>query len=180
MRRTLTDDGASSEFEQQFRLVQRSAWRWEQQPVYEIGFEQANVEAFLAGNPVDPMTVEGLAYWFRQVAEQTSRGITISRVRILEEPPTPYQRWEKWLDRWNTGAGERIDYLNRSQLAKLGAPAFAPTADWWLFDDEQLMVMHHDEVGHRIRVELFLGEPENETALQWRDKLITAAQSGMF
>lgn len=177
MRRTLTDDGADSEFEQQFRMMTRSAWRWEQQPVYEVSGEQGNVNAFLAGHPEDPMDDPFVAQWMHQVAIETAAGKTIGRVRIIEEPPTDYQRWELWLDRWNTEAGETIDYLNRSQLAGVGRPSFAPDSDWWLFDDERLAVMHFDSAGVRIMVELLVGEPEILLALQWRDKLVAAARS---
>jgi hypothetical protein len=153
MRRTLTDGDFGTEFWQQLATYRRSAWRWENQPVYEITDERASVDAFLAGHPADPMDDPYLGAWMRQVAEQTAAGKVIGRVRVLEEPPTDYQRWERWLDRWNTGAGERIDYLTRSQAGTLGVPPFG-SCDWWLFDDQRLMLMYFDHAGVRVGVEL--------------------------
>ena len=153
MRRTLTDGDFGTEFWQQLATYRRTAWRWENQPVYEITDEQASVDAFLAGRPADPMGVPYLAPWMRQVAEQTAAGKAIGRVRVLEEPPTDYQRWERWLDRWNTAAGEQIDYLTRSQAAALGEPPFG-ACDWWLFDNQRVMLMRFSPAGVRISVEL--------------------------
>lgn len=178
MRRTLTDDGASSEFEEQFRTIQRSAWRWEQQPVYEIFDEDVQVDAFLAGNPLDPMQDRYIGPWLRQVAALSVAGRTIARVRVFEEPPTDYQRWEQWIGRWNAEAGEVIEYLTRSQADGLGPPPFAPKSDWWLFDEERLMIMSFDDQGVRIGVDLLVEEPEIELANQWRKKVIIAVRRG--
>jgi hypothetical protein len=121
MRRTLTDGDFSGEFWQQLAGYRHTAWRWESQPIYTIGAEAENVGAFLAEAPADPMADPYLAPWMHQVAEQVATGRLIGRVRVLEEPPTDYQRWELWLDRWNTDAGERIDYLTRAQAHTPGA-----------------------------------------------------------
>lgn len=176
MRRTLTDAGVGTEFWQAFETYEHSAWRWEQQPIYEITDERASIDALLAGHPLDPMEDPYLGPWMRQVALQTAQGKTIARVRVIEEPPTPYQQWERWLDRWNLRAGEVIEYLPRSAMRELGPPPFEPDSDWWLFDDERLMLLHFDEAGRRVRVELLVDEPENEMALRWREKVIAAAR----
>lgn len=153
MRRTLTDGDFRTEFWQQLAGFQHSAWRWENQPVYAIADERASVEAFLAGSPADPMQDPYLSPWMYQVAQQTAEGRRIGRVRVMEEPPTDYQRWELWLDAWNTGAGEQIGYLDRSQAAQLGEPPFG-LCDWWLFDSDRVMLMHFDSAGVRVSVEL--------------------------
>lgn len=155
MRRDLTDGDFAGEFWDQLAGFQRTAWRWENQPFYEIGAELPNVDAFLAGHPADPMQNEYLAPWMRQVAAQTAAGKQIGRVRVIEEPPTEYQRWERWLDRWNTDAGEAIMYLPRSYVRQnLSAQEPFPGTDWWLFDDARVMIMHFDGAGQRVRVEL--------------------------
>lgn len=155
MRRDLTDGDFSGEFWDQLANFQRTAWRWENQPVYEIGPERANIEAFLAGTPHDPMADEYLAPWMHQVAAQTTARKQIGRVRVVEEPPTDYQRWERWLDRWNREAGEAILYLPRSYVRRhLQFMAPFEGTDWWLFDDARVMIMHFDAQGVRTRVEL--------------------------
>lgn len=163
MRRILTDGDFGTEFWQQLATYRNSAWRWENQPVYEITDEAASIDAFLANRPADPMDDPYLAPWMRQVSEQTAAGKAIGRVRVLEEPPTDYQRWELWLDAWNTAAGEEIQYLTRTQARRLADHAPFGDADWWLFDDARVMIMHFDARGRRIRVELS-DEPEDVAA----------------
>lgn len=174
MRRTLTDGDFSTEFWQMLATYRHTAWRWENQPVYEIADERRNFEAFLTGHPEDPMGDPYIAPWMLQVAEQVQAGRHIARVRVIEEPPTDYQRWELWLDRWNTAAGERIDYLTRSQAAALGGPLFE-NADWWLFDDSHVMLMHFDEAGRRVRVELTGDTVDVLAARLWRTRALHAA-----
>ncbi|SNY72790.1 DUF6879 family protein [Paractinoplanes atraurantiacus] len=163
MRRVLTDGGPGTEFWEAFETFQLSAWRWEQQPVYEITDEHASIEAFLAGRPSDPMKDPYLSPWMHQVAEQTAAGKPIGRVRVLEEPPTDYQRWELWLDAWNTAAGEKIQYLTRTQARGLAERAPFGDTDWWLFDSARVVIMHFDSDGRRIKVEL-TDDPEDVAA----------------
>jgi hypothetical protein len=102
--------------------------------------------------------------------------MTYGRVRIVDTPPTDYQRWMQWMDRWNGEAGEEILYLTRQGAREAGIiPQIGPD-DWWLFDDERLVVMRHDGDGRRIQAELFMNEPEVEQALQWRERTIRAAR----
>jgi hypothetical protein len=153
MRRDLSDGDFAGEFWEQLSGYRETAWRWEAQPVYAIDAEQDLIDAWRSGRPADPLTDEYLGPWMRQVAEQTATGRQIGRVRVMEEPPTEYQRWELWLDRWNVAAGEQIDYLTRSQAASLGPSPFGD-ADWWFFDTRRVMIMHFDAAGFRCRVEL--------------------------
>jgi hypothetical protein len=184
MRRTLTDGDFGTEFWRQLATYRQSAWRWEQQPVYAITDEQASIDAFLSDHPEDPMADAYIAPWMHQVAEQTAAGKSIGRVRVLEQPPTDYQRWEIWLDSWNRAAGEEILYLSRrgrNQLAAVGpAVRSAPDADWWLFDagtpDARLMIMHFDPRGVRVRVELADDPQLLAQATEWKGLAVLAAR----
>jgi hypothetical protein len=170
MRKTITDE----EFWRQLATFERSAWRFEQQPSYAIGYEQKIIDDFLAGHPSPPDTV--LEEWMTQVAEQTAAGKTVGRVRIIDEPMTDYQRWLKWLDAWNLKSGETIDYLTRRYAREVGLLPAVGASDWWLFDDERLMLMIFDEAGRRVRVELLTDEPEVAKARRYRDLAIRAAR----
>jgi hypothetical protein len=100
---------------------------------------------------------------------------TYGRVRIVETPPTDYQRWMQWMDRWNREAGEDILYLTRQGARDAGIiPQIGPD-DWWLFDDSRLVVMRHDEFGRRIEAEMYEDESEVGQARQWRERAIRAA-----
>jgi hypothetical protein len=101
------------EFADQFRRFEHTAFRLELQRAYREPSEAETVAKFLGGDPEPPTQVDGLRAWFEQVAAQTREGKCIERVRVHEDPPTDYQRWERWIDRWNTEAGETIRYLTR-------------------------------------------------------------------
>jgi hypothetical protein len=175
MRRVLTDGGPGTEFWQEFETFKRSAWRWEQQPAYYIGYEHEQFDKFLAGRPEPPTENADLGDWMRQVARHVAEGKTYGRVRVVEMPPTDYQRWMQWMDWWNRTAGEDIRYLSRNYARKSGIiPAIGPD-DWWLFDNKRLVVMHHDAEGRRIRVEAFEGEPEVARARKWRRRAVAAS-----
>jgi hypothetical protein len=180
MRRTLTDKGPETEFWQQLREYQSSAWRFEQQRQYDVGYEDVQLQAFLNGDPESPMDNPELGGWMRQVAAQRAAGRTIGRVRIVDSPITDYQRWMAWMDRWNVEAGERIDYLLRADLARV-SPAPFGDADWWLFDearpDARVMIMYFTEAGYRHRVELETDLAAIAEAADFKRKVVALARS---
>jgi hypothetical protein len=171
MRRIITDE----EFWQQLAGFEHSAWRWEQQPAYYIGYEHEQFDKFLAGEPEPPTANRELGEWMAQVSRQVSEGKTVGRVRVVQTPLTDYQRWMRWMDRWNRKAGENIQYLTRQAAEIAGIIPQVGPHDWWLFDDQRLMVMHHDEQGMPVRYELFDDEPEVEQAIRWRTLAVDAA-----
>lgn len=161
MRRILSDDGTlGSEFEQALTGAQRSLWRFEQQPAYAIDDEGGLFTAFRDGVKIPPTQAPGLCAWFDQVRTQTRAGMRIGRVRVIDIPPTEYQRWLQYIDRWNRDAGEEIYYLPRrayenhnvNERSKLHS-SFGP-ADWWLIDEKLIVIMHIDAAGVRTKVEL--------------------------
>lgn len=171
MRRTISND----EFWAQLADYTRSAWRWEQQPAYDVSYEQDQWEAWLAGQPIPPTENKELGEWMTQVRRQTDSGRTIGRVRVVDTPITEYQKWMRWMDKWNRDAGETVHYLSRARAQAEGIiPQIGPN-DWWLFDDARLMLMHHDKQGRPVRYELVEDEPEVAQAIRWRALAIAAA-----
>ncbi|GAB1639600.1 DUF6879 family protein [Krasilnikovia sp. MM14-A1259] len=179
MGRALTDAGPETEFWQQLRDYDHSAWRFEQQRQYDIGYEETQLRAFLDGHPESPMENPELGAWMRQVAAQTRAGKTIGRVRIVDTPITDYQRWMAWMDRWNTEAGEQIDYLLRSMLNQLPPAPFGDT-DWWLLDEgtsqARVMIMHFDECGYRRLVELETDPAALSAASEFRRRVVSLSR----
>lgn len=174
MRRALTDGAPGTEFWQTFLDFERSAWRWEHQPAYHIGYEHQQFDDFLDGRPQPPTDNPDLGEWMGQVERQVAEGKSIGRVRIVDQPPTDYQRWMQWLDRWNREAGEVIHYLTRSAARQAGLPV-DDRIDFWLFDDTRLVLMHHDSQGRRVKVEMVVDEPEVTAARRLRQVALRAA-----
>lgn len=161
----LTDD----EFAEQLRTFDHTAFRLELQPAYSEPSEHDTVAKFLAGDPEPPTDVPGLSAWFQQINELTQQGKRVERVRVHDEPPTDYQRWERWIGRWNVEAGERISYLTREKAHEIGLLPAAGDVDWWLLDSTRLILMRFDEVGHRINNELVTNPATIVQACAWRD-----------
>jgi hypothetical protein len=180
MRQTITDGGPGTGFWLEFEQFQRSAWRWEAQPSYWIGYETEQFDDFLSGDPKPANENPDLRDWFAQVHRQTHlEGKTVGRVRVVNEPITEYQQWMRWMDHWNRQAGETIQYLSRAGADQVGLIAATGATDWWLFDDERLMLMHFDDTYRRVKVEVLVDEPEVEQARRWRALAIATANAEM-
>lgn len=148
---------------------QRTAFRLEAQPVYYVPAEQDLLAQLRAGHSMAADEVPELREWFDRVAERTRQGARIERVRIYDDPPTDYQRWERWCDPWNIQAGEVIRYLPRQQACDIGLLPAAGPEDWWLFDDRYLIVMSFDACGHMTRIERTDDDATVVQAIAWRD-----------
>jgi hypothetical protein len=111
----------------------RVAFRMEDQEE-PLAFEQDAYARFLAGSPPEPGEWAEWQGWLDRVREMTAHGKLISRVAIISDPPTPYQRWRIWGARWHREAGEGIRFLACGEAAALG---ITRPCNWWLFDGKQ-------------------------------------------
>lgn len=153
------------EFNRLLAEFSRSAFRLETQPAYELGYERAEFDRFLAGSPTSPPDVAWWRPWLDRIAAMTGEGKTVSRVRVLESPPTPYQRWELWAAPWHAEAGEDIRYMTRTTAQQLGLPL---DSDWWLLDDERLIVMRYTSSGTVTGKELVTDKGLVALHSEWR------------
>lgn len=165
MGRRLTE----AEWAEQLRSFDHTAFRLEVQPTYAEAEETSTVKRFLAGDPQDPTEVPELQAWFDQVDALIQQGKRIERVRVHDNPPTPYQQWVRWIGTWNAKAGELIRYMTRAQARDVGLMPADGKVDWWLLDSSRLVVMRFDDDGHRIENELVTDPAEVVQACAWRD-----------
>jgi hypothetical protein len=160
------------EFAELLRTFKRSAWRWETQDAYALNYERADYERFLAGTSVPPTQIGWWREWLEQVAAQTSAGKTIARVRVLAEPPTDYQRWMLWAAPWYARAREDITYMTRGRAADLRLPL---EVDWWLLDDERLILMLFTDAGE-VSGKILITDPGIVARYrEWRDLAVRNA-----
>jgi hypothetical protein len=160
------------ELERLLRTARRSAFRLETRDHYALGYEARDYERFLAGSPVPPPELDWWRPWLDQIAAQVKEGKQLGRVRILAEPPTDYQRWELWAAPWHARAGEQIAYMPRSKARKIGLP---DTSDWWLIDDEKLIIMRFDAEGRITGKTLYTDTPTLKQHRKWRDLAVRNA-----
>lgn len=161
----LTDE----EFGQALRSFEHSAFRLELQDAYAEPSEAKLFAAFLSGNPYPATEVPELRDWYKSVAAHVGDGKRIERVRVQQEPPTSYQQFERWLDRWNLEAGEIMRYMTRERAHEIRLLPTVGDQDWWLLDSARLIVMQFDNEGHRIRNELVTDPVTVLQACKWRD-----------
>jgi hypothetical protein len=162
------------EFDHALATFRHAAFRLEQQPVYAVSYEADNVAAFLAGDPQPPGQVPALADWFDQVRAHTVAGRTMTRVRIHDEPPTDYQRWIQWLEPWNIAAGEVMYHLGRTAARTAGLTA--DLGDFWLIDDEQVILMTFDQHGNLVDATCTDEAGDVSAAHATRDRAIEASR----
>ncbi len=163
--RLLTD----GEFGQALRSFEHTAFRLELQDAYTEPSEAALLAAFLSDDPFPATEVPELRDWYENVAAHVRDGKRVERVRVQQEPPTSYQRFERWLDQWNLREGEIMRYLTRDRAHEIGLLPAAGDQDWWLLDSAQLIVMRFDREGHRIENKLVTDPATVLQACKWRD-----------
>ncbi|MGH3736673.1 MAG: DUF6879 family protein [Micromonosporaceae bacterium] len=168
----LTDD----EWLALFDDIRYTAFRLELQPAYNEPNEKDSLRRFLAGEQVVSDDIPGWATWVTIVRSLTERGGRMERVRVHEDPPTDYQRWERALGDANVEAGEVIWYLTREQAHQSGLLPDAGRVDWWLFDSHKLVQMHFDEEFTRVRNELVTDPAAVVRANVWRDLALCHAR----
>lgn len=161
-----------SEFRGAVLDITTSAFRAERQPFYLEEPEEELRRAFLRGDAEPPADIPFFQDWYAQIQEHVRAGRRIGRVRIHSDPPSEYQRYERWLGIWNERAGEQILYLARERARELGLLDDTQT-DWWLLDagqdSQRLIVMTFNAEGRRIRNEVVTAPVAVQEAIAWRD-----------
>lgn len=87
VREYVSDD----EFTDLFRAYRYTAWRLETRSWYGNVGEDKPFQEWLAGK--DP-GIEWLKPWLTMVREELVKGKRMERVRIVDDPPSDYLRWE--------------------------------------------------------------------------------------
>lgn len=130
-------------FDQHFT---RTAFRVEAIDVYDVETDGDDVARYLSGEPEpDPARKKA---WLDQLRAENAAGKHRSRVHILRTPLNDYLRYEcEWGYAYNVQAGEEIRILDLTEAA---LPDGLILEEFWLFDNERVLLMHYDEKGHFV------------------------------
>ncbi|QYN37113.1 hypothetical protein K1T35_07635 [Pseudonocardia sp. DSM 110487] len=115
-------------FDSLFESFERTVFRLEALPAYEVG--GADAERFQAYHEGRPLSVRSVrtSPWLARIAVSTvTAGKAWSRVRVVDSPLSPYQRYSLEAYRESQAAGEEIFLAPRSAVRDWGP-------DFWLFD----------------------------------------------
>lgn len=143
-------------FDKLFDQFVTSVFRLEALPGYDVGDDE-DFAAWKAGKPEAPFSVV-TSPWAARLATTAMAGKKWSRVRVVSEPITDYERWELGAYQQTSALGEDIAVVGRSRAAGLTG-----TPDFWLFDGDQpggwVVEMVYDDQG-RPGTHLLHAEPE--------------------
>ena len=148
---------SEKEFSALLRSFERDAFHFEAQPAYALDYEREEFERFLKGRPRAPDEIGWWKPWLDRMRQYAAEGRRVSRVRIVDEPPTDYQRWLLWAVPWHAETGEDIRYMPRSRAERTGLPL---DADWWLLDGERVIVTRFTD-GGEIREKILITDPND-------------------
>lgn len=130
------------EFEGAFdSLLRESAFRFEQLNDYAVGPENEPFRRFLAGEPQD---ADWHKPWQDFVRNSLREGKTMARVHVVTEPLTDYLRFEVTCGYpLSVEAGEDVRIIRRP----VRLPVALPGHDFWIFNDNDVVIMDYDEDG---------------------------------
>jgi hypothetical protein len=131
----------------------RSAFRLECLPEYKVPQEEEWWAAFRRDGSLPELTPENDA-WLKLVHTHIQRGCSIQRVRVVSHPPTDYERFELALYSASVKAGEDIRIAGSSLVSPVaGEGRRTDMPDFWLFDDQLVVVLRYDREGRFIGTE---------------------------
>lgn len=147
------------DLEVEFATFTRSAWRLCSRDEYDVGGAEIGSILEWRQTGYAPEPDNG---WLPIVRAARRRGATVGRVQVLSRPLTEYARWLLSIYPQNILAGEDVSIAYRDEhpdrLADL-------CRDFWLFDDERVVVLHYDAHG------CFLGAVNGSTGLDYYRRL---------
>ncbi|MER0445910.1 DUF6879 family protein [Streptomyces sp. Edi4] len=135
-----------------FRDFQQEAWRLETLPQYRVPQEAEEIEAFLAGERIDPHAYSN--EYTDDLKRIRREGKSKGRVHVVTRPLSDYLRYEFMYYRPHAWAGEDIRIMDVT-----GRPnPLAGVQDFWSFDRSQIVLMNYGEDGTQISREVFEGD----------------------
>lgn len=140
------------DFDALFDTFRHSAYRLEALRAYQVGgLEEARFEAFQRGQPLPERSVR-TSPWVARIAVSTVKdGRDWSRTRVVDQPLTPFQRYQLESYRESQAVGEAVGLVERSRVGDVGS-------DFWLLDggtdSARAVVMRYDDDGHWLGADL--------------------------
>jgi hypothetical protein len=155
-------------FQQAFENAQRTIFRLETLQYYQgdPGFDR-----YQAGEAWQD--TDSKRHWVDLVRRRVSQGVLMQRVHVVTEPWSDYIRFELTQSYPpNLTAGEDI------RIVTAPAPWVGP--DFWMFDDQQVWLMHYDEAGALVGVEDASASTATVRACVARKEEALAASTPLF
>lgn len=127
----------------------RTARRVEARGSYDVAAERGQLERYLAGEPgPDP---DRSSPWLDELRRDTAAGKRWMWVYVVRSPLPDYMRMAlEWGYPANVRAGAKVRILD---LAERARPAGLVDEDFWLLDDDAVLIMCYGESGQLLGAE---------------------------
>lgn len=127
----------------------RKLFRLETLDHLDVSSDGGDFQRYLAGQSGPDMDRKNA--WLDVLRTEVAEGKHTYRVHVVRSPLTDYLRFDfEWGYVFNEQAGEHIGILD---LAERDAPPELLLQDFWLIDDEHLVLMHYDQHGRFVGAE---------------------------
>ncbi|WP_228983015.1 DUF6879 family protein [Streptomyces sp. DH12] len=146
-----------------FEVFEHTAWRLETRRRFASDEATDTYAQFIRG---EAPSWDLNSRWAKTIREKTSGGATVGRVRVVDRPPTPGQRYLLAHAEKNTAIGEDIRNMWRDEADRLDLPA----EDFWIFDSRLVALLRFDNEDNLVDVELITEPAEVVRYAQLRDR----------
>lgn len=164
---SLDDEG----FVRSFSDFEYTAYRLETLQEYDVTYERAEFQRFLAGEARGEFP--GIQNWINILQQGIRDGKRFQRVHVLTEPLSDYVRFEcAWAYRHNVTAGEDIRVIPVKQGEW---PEGLPRQDYWLFDSRRLLMMNYSHDGTFDSADVVDDPADIVSACYRRDQAISSS-----
>jgi hypothetical protein len=154
----------------------RSSFRLEALGQYTMEFERQEFEAFLRGDPLPPPNPPEFDEWLTKLRQESAEGRIRSRVHAIAGPLTPYLHYEiDWAYKVNAAAGEDIRIVHSASWET--SPFGEQPPDFYLLDDERVILLAYDDVGHWLGGDILTDPSQVATYRRLRDLAMGSAIS---
>ncbi|WP_369252853.1 DUF6879 family protein [Streptomyces sp. R41] len=130
-----------------FETFKHTAWRLETRRRY--ASDEAT-DAYAQFERGERPTWDMDTPYCRTIRQQTGQGARVERVRLVDSPATPGQRYLLTHAEKNAALGEDIRNLSRDEAKGLRLP----DEDFWIFDSRLVALLNFDDADNLVNVEL--------------------------
>ena len=139
-------------FDKNWRNAKKSIFRLEGRAEYKTPGELENLNKWKLGE-LDLDADKGWQEWLKALKAAKTRGFAPQRVRAVPKLLPDYIKFE--IDIWqkySVKTGEEIFFIDESEYQAIIAEFGFGPKDFWLFDDEKLLILNYGKAGQ------FLGD----------------------
>ena len=139
-------------FDKNWRNAKKSIFRLEGRAEYKIPQEQENLKKWKLGE-LNLENDKEWQSWMKLLKSAGAKGIKPQRVRVVPKPLSDYIKYE--VDTWQKYSvknGEEFFFMDEKEYQVIIAEFGFGPKDFWLFDDEKLLIMNYGKAGQ------FLGD----------------------